>query len=116
MTQSTIPILDLPGGIKWEVSKQKQVTASNIKLGDGYSVNTVPPDSDRVTYSITIPGLNTASKNNIVNTLKSYQGITQFRWHPIPAIPYKIFICDRFTVTHQGENVWQITATFIEQR
>ncbi len=116
MTQTPIPILNLGTGVKWEVSKQKQATVTSVKLGDGYSINTVPPNSDRITYSITIPGLNTASKNNIANTLKAYQGVTKFRWQPIPVIPYKTFICDRFSVIHKGDNVWEITANFIEQK
>lgn len=109
-----VGILNLPP-VKWEVSQENKATVTSIKLGDGYSVNTLPPNSTRITYSITIPGLNTATRNSIVQTLKAYQGATRFKWRPISALPYKIFICDRFSVTHQGQNTWQITANFIEQ-
>ena len=115
MTQSSIPILNLPF-VKWEVSQQNQATVTSIKLGDGYSINTLPPSSTRTTYSITIPGLNTSSKNQYAQTLKAYQGVTKLRCQPISAIPYKIFICDRFSVIQKGDNVWEITANFIEQK
>ena len=116
MMQTPIPILNLGTGVKWEVSQEKQSSVTNVKLGDGYSINTRSPDSTRTTYSITIPGLNTASKHSIANTLKAYQGVTKFRWQPIPAIPYKTFICNRFSVIQKGDNVWEITANFIEQK
>lgn len=111
----TTPILSLPS-VKWEVSQQVEIAQTSVKLGDGYSINTSPPNSSRTTYSLTIPGLNDATKNQIVNTLKAYQSVVKFRWRPIEALPYKVFICDRFSVVHKGQNSWEINANFIEQK
>ena len=111
----SILVLNLPP-VKWEVSQQVEIPQIVTKLGDGYSMNTSPPNSSRTTYSVNIPGLNGTMKNQIAGTLKSYQGVTKFRWRPIEALPYKVFICDRFSVINKGENVWEINANFIEQK
>jgi phage-related protein len=110
-----IPILNLPP-VKWQISSEVNNTSVSIKLGDGYSVNSNAPNSIRHSYSITIPALSTSSKDNIVAVLKQYQGVTKFRWRPIEQMQYRVFVCDRFSATAQGTNVWEVTANFIEQK
>lgn len=109
------PILHLPP-CKWEVSQDKTIHKTTAKLGDGYTLDAVSTNSTRLEYSLSIAGLNTSARNSIVSTLKSYQGVTKFRWRPVPFIAYKEYICDRFSVQNNGDNVWTINATFKEQR
>lgn len=109
------PILTLPP-IKWEYSKETKIQSQKTALGDGYSVMALAPNSIRDTYEITIPGLITTVKDDILSLFVQYGGITRFRWRPLPNFPYKEYTCDKWSVIRQGQYLWQITATFIEQK
>lgn len=111
---STAPILNLPP-IKWNFSANKNIFQQTTKLGDNYSQTAITPDSMRKNYDIAIPRLNTQSKDEIVTLFKQYGGFTRFRWRPLDTFDYKEFICDKWSVTNQGINIWEITATFTEQ-
>jgi hypothetical protein len=114
-TPTPAPILTLPP-CKWEVSLEKTVYKTSGKLGDGYSLAAIAPNSDRLVYTLSIPGLRTSERNSIVSTLKSYKSTTKFRWRPIEFMPYKEYICDKFSTVNEGDNVWTLNATFTEQR
>lgn len=109
------PILVLPP-IRWEFSRESKIQTQSTKLGDGYSVMTIVPNSIRDTYEIVIPNLNTSDKNDIISLFASYGGITRFRWRPLDTFDYKEYICDKWSVIQQGIYLWQITTTFIEQK
>ncbi len=112
---SPAPILTLPP-CKWEVSLEKTVYKTSNKLGDGYSLSAIASNSDRLVYNLSITGLRTSECNSIVSTLKGYKSTIKFRWRPIEFMPYKEYICDKFSTVHEGDNVWTINATFTEQR
>jgi phage-related protein len=112
---SNAPILSLPP-IKWSYSNSKTIFQQTTKLGDNYSQTVINPDSVRATYEIAIPDLSTILKDEIVSTFKQYGGFTKFRWRPSDAFAYKDFVCDKSSATNQGTNLWEITATFTEQR
>ena len=109
------PILSLPP-CKWEVSLEKTIYKTSGKLGDGYSLAAIAPNSDRLVYTLSITGLRTTERNSIVSTLKGYKSTTKFRWRPIEFMPYNEYICDKFSTVQEGDNVWTINATFTEQR
>lgn len=111
----SVPILVLPP-IKWEFSRESKIQTQSTKLGDGYGVTAIVPNSIRDTYEIVIPNLNTSDKNSIISLFTSYGGITRFRWRPLDTFAYKEYICDKWSVIQQGTYLWQITATFIEQK
>jgi phage-related protein len=110
------PILILPP-IKWEFSQEVKVQIQNTKLGDGYGLMVVAPNSARTTTELIIPNLSTADKDEIIDLFTSYGGITRFRWRPLDtlAYSYKEYICDKWSVIQQGTYLWQVTATFTEQ-
>ena len=107
------PELNLPP-VKWEVSQDKTIGKTKVNLGDGYSLDAVSYNGIRTNYSIVIPGLNTATKNSIVATLKSYQGHKKFKWRPISILPFKEFVCNNFSVKAIGINQWEIACNFTE--
>jgi phage-related protein len=109
------PILLLPP-IKWEFSREAKIQLQSTKLGDGYGITAIAPNSIRDNHEIIIPDLDTATKNNIISLFVSYRGITRFRWRPLDTFPYKEYICDKWSVIQQSPYLWQITATFIEQK
>ena len=111
---SPAPILVLPP-IKWEFSQEKRIQTQITKLGDGYGLMSIVPNSARITTEIVIPNLSTANKDEIVSLFKAYGGITRFRWRPLDTLPYKEYICDKWSVIQQGIYLWQITATLTEQ-
>lgn len=113
--QSTAPILSLPP-IKWGFSSNKTIFQQTTKLGDGYSQILINPDSIRTNYDIAIPNLSTQSKNEIVALFKQYGGFIKFQWRPLISFGYKEFVCDKWSAINQGVNIWEITATFIEQK
>ena len=112
---SPAPILVLPP-IKWEFSQEKKIQTQITKLGDGYGLMSIVPNSARITTEIVIPNLSTANKNEIVSLFKAYGGITRFRWRPLETLTYKEYICDKWSVIQQGTYLWQISATFAEQK
>jgi phage-related protein len=109
------PILVLPP-TKWEFSQETKIQTQITKLGDGYGVIALVPNSLRNTTEIVIPNLSTAIKNNIISLFIEYGGITKFSWRPLDTFPYKEYICDKWSVIQQGVYLWQITATFTEQK
>lgn len=109
------PILVLPP-IKWEFGTERKIQTQSTKLGDGYDVKVIVPNSRRDVVDLTIPNLNIITKNDIINTLTQYAGITRFRWRPFDTFNYKEYICDKWSVIQQGTYLWQITATFTEQK
>lgn len=112
---TTPPILNLPP-VKWEFSKEVKHQVNNTKLGDGYGIIATSRQSIKEVYEVTFPNLNTATKDNIINTFVQYGGYTRFRWRPLDFLSYKEFICDKWNVIQQGSNLWQVTATFTEQK
>lgn len=111
----SVPILVLPP-IKWEFGKETKIQTQSTKLGDGYGVTAIVPNSIRDTYEIVIPNLKTSDKNNIISLFTTYGGITRFRWRPLDIFAYKEYICDKWSAIQQGTYLWQITATFTEQK
>ena len=111
----TAPILTLPP-IKWEFSNEQKIQIVNTKLGDGYGIIAKNSMSLRSTFEIVIPDLSASEKNNIINTFTQYGGITRFRWRPLDTFSYKEYICEKWSVIQQGTYLWQITATFMEQK
>lgn len=111
----TAPILVLPP-IKWDFSREVKIQSQSTKLGDGYGITAIAPNSIRNNYEITIPNLNATSRNDIISAFTQYAGITRFRWRPYDTFPYKEYICDKWSVIQQGDYLWQITATFTEQK
>lgn len=111
----TAPILILPP-IKWEFSKETKIDSQSTKLGDGYALKAINPNSIRDVYDVTIPNLTASAKNEIVFTLSQYGGFVRFRWRPFDTFPYKEYCCDKWAVIRQGTYLWQITATFTEQK
>lgn len=111
----TAPILSLPH-VKWDFTRDVKHQVNNTKLGDGYGIVATSVQSIKEVYEVVFPNLNTATKDNIVNTLIQYGGYTKFRWRPLDFLPYKTYICDKWSVIQQGTYLWQVTATFTEQR
>jgi phage-related protein len=113
------PILILPP-TKWEFSQEVKAQIQNTKLGDGYGLMVISPNSARTTTELIIPNLSTADKDEIIDLFTSYGGITKFRWRPLDTqytpYNYKEYVCDKWSVIQQGTYLWQITATFIEQK
>ena len=112
---SNAPILNLPP-IKWSYSGNKTIFQQTTRLGDNYSQILINPASTRIAYEIAIPNLSTILKDEIVSTFKQYGGFARFQWRPSDAFGYKDFICDKWSATNQGTNLWEITATFTEQK
>jgi len=112
---SNAPILNLPP-IKWSYSGNKTIFQQTTRLGDNYSQILINPASTRIAYEIAIPNLSTILKDEIVSTFKQYGGFARFQWRPSDAFRYKDFICDKWSATNQGTNLWEITATFTEQK
>lgn len=112
---SLAPILVLPP-IKWEFSQEKKIQTQTTKLGDGYGLMSIVPNSIRTTAEIVIPNLSTTDKDEIISFFTDYGGITKFRWRPLETLTYKEYICDKWSVIQQGTYLWQISATFTEQK
>lgn len=112
----TVPVLVFPSGIAWDYTREVKYEISKTKLGDGYGVIATSSKSIKEIYEIIFPGLNTANKDNIINTLKQYGGYTRFKWRPFSTFSYKEYVCDKWNVSQQGTYIWQITTTLIEQK
>ena len=112
---SLAPILVLPP-IKWEFSQERKIQTQTTKLGDGYGLMSIVPNSMRTTAEIVIPNLSTEDKDEIISLFIDYGGITKFRWRPLETLTYKEYICDKWSVIQQGTYLWQISATFAEQK
>jgi phage-related protein len=102
--------------LKWEFTQSRKVESFPINLGDNYSIIGTVPNSDRLTWNLTFPGLDYTEADDLVDLFSSLKGSEIFQWTPVPNVPVKDYVCTDWSVSKQGVDVVQITATFLEIR
>lgn len=110
---ATTPILNLSP--QWNASQKTSVAYHSTKLKDGYQQD-AEAGANSITESWQVSRFcrTKAEADAIVAELSVYAGDQGFQWRPNSQYSYKVFTCDRWTVSEIGLNKFRISATFQE--
>jgi phage-related protein len=107
------PVLTLTPN--WDVRESHKIDNYETPLNDGYkqvAIGGMNPSLE--TWEVSRSGLSEAEANSLHSELSFYSGVVGFQWRAVPSLPYRIYFCESWSLTEQGDNCWQISATFQE--
>lgn len=107
------PILILP--VEREIEKTVKLAEKTHQLGDGYTQSmSLGINPEKLTWAVRSIPLTTAQYNSVESQLRTWQGITPFRWSPDNGVsePLEAYFCEAWEWTPLGPNAWQLEAEF----
>lgn len=110
---ATTPILNLSP--QWSASQKTSVAYHSTKLKDGYQQD-AEAGANSITESWQVSRFcrTKAEADAIVAELSVYAGDQGFQWRPNSQYPFRVYTCDKWTVTEIALNKFRISGTFDE--
>ena len=100
----------------WGFQQTNKPVTYKTKLGDGYSFDTIAPNSYREEWSITGNNLDDSEVENVTLFIENAAGVTSFQWRPNTTTAYKNYWCTDFSLTETSPNQFQISLKLQEAK